>query len=197
MRQSFILILFFFFLQLSVSGQRTTRKPQVRPEVYQPPTFAGRYFTVTLINSDTVAILLKLGPTKQIENGDTLKLARTYPCSSPAVGEYYDLHDQVSEEDNCVRWYTLQTLKPNDTLRFVVKLKDFDKSDSSRLYYCYTKEVKKIDKELHMYDDPEKVYMMKEGRDFETNFVAIGKNALNTGFEKFGLNIYISATNQN
>jgi hypothetical protein len=87
-------------------------------------------------------------------------------------------------------------MRPKDTLRFVVKLKDFDKSATSRFYYCYTREIKKVDRELQMYTEPEKVYMMKENRDFETNFVAIDKNALNTGFAKVGLNIYISASNQ-
>jgi len=196
MRQSLLLILFVFFLQPFVFGQRATRKPQSTPIVLRPTTFEGRYFTVTLTNTDSVPVFLKLGPTRQIQNGDTLSLARTYPCSSPTVGEYYDLQGLVDQEDNCVRWYTLQQIKPEDTLKFIVKLKDFDKSDTSRFYYCYTKEVRRVDKELHMYDDPKTIYMMKESRDFETNFVAIDKNALNTGFAKVGLNIYISTSNQ-
>src|SRR5687767_220819 len=110
MRQSFLLITFFIFLQPLVFGQQSTRNPQSTPVVYLPTTFEGRYFEVTLINSDTVPVFLKLGPITQIENGDTLNLARTYPCSSPTVGEYYDLHDLVDQEDNCVRWYTLQLI---------------------------------------------------------------------------------------
>jgi hypothetical protein len=196
MRQPFLLILFHLFLQPLVFGQRLPGNSQATPVVYKPAIFEGRYFTLTIVNFDTVPILLQLGPTKLKAKGDTLNLARTYPCSSPEIGEYYDLHDLVEQENNCLRWYTLQTIKPRDTTRFVVKLKDFHKSDSSRLYYSYTREVKKIDKELHMYEDTKTIYIMKEDRDFETNFITIDKNALNTGLAKVGLNIYISATNQ-
>ncbi|RYE44533.1 MAG: hypothetical protein EOP48_22535 [Sphingobacteriales bacterium] len=133
---------------------------------------------------------------KHITNGDTLNLARTYPCTSPTVGEYYDLHDIVDEENNCVRWYTLQQIRPKDTLRFVVKLKDFDKSNASRLYYCYTKEIKDTDREHILNTDPKLIYIMKESRDFETSYVVIHKDALNTGFAKVGLNLYLSASNQ-
>jgi hypothetical protein len=193
---AYLTILFLLSVQQFVYGQRTTRRPQPSIAVYQPAPFEGRYFNVTLTNTDTVPILLKIGITKQIANGDTLNLARTYPCSSLTEGEYYDLHDLVADEDDCVRWYTLQQIRPKDTLRFVVRLKNFYKSATSRFYYCYTKEIKVVDKELQLYTDPGKIYLMKENRDFETNFVTINKNALNTGFSKVGLNIYISATNQ-
>jgi hypothetical protein len=196
MKPAFLLILSFLSVHQTVFGQRATRRTQLSTAAYQPVTFEGRYFIVTLTNTDTIPILLKLGPTKPIENGDTLNLARTYPCSSPTVGEYYDLHDLVGQEDNCVTWYTLQQIKPKDTLRFVVKLKDFDKSDTSRFYYCYTKEVRIVDRELNLYTEPKKIYIMKESRDFKTDYVVICKDALNTGSAKVGLNIYLSATNQ-
>ena len=196
MRSTFLLILSFLFAQQMVYGQRATRSPKPSTAIYQPATFEGRYFTVTLTNNDTVPIFLKLGPSSQIENGDTLNLARTYPCNSPTIGEYYDLHDLVDQENNCIRWYTLQQIKPKDTLRFVVKLKDFDKSDTSRFYYCYTKEIKEVDRELDLYTGPKKIYMMKESRDFKTDYVVIDKNALNTGFARVGLNIYLSVVNQ-
>jgi hypothetical protein len=77
-----------------------------------------------------------------------------------------------------------------------VKLKDFDKSDTSRFYYCYTKEVRIVDRELNLYTEPKKIYIMKESRDFKTDYVVICKDALNTGSAKVGLNIYLSATNQ-
>jgi hypothetical protein len=196
MRHFLLLILSFLLLQTIIYGQRATRRPQPLTSLYQPATFEGHYFTVTLTNTDTVPVLLKLGPTSHIKNSDTLNLARTYPCSNPSVGEYYDLHDLVSEENNCLGWYTLQLIKPKDTLRFVIKLKDFDKSDTSRIYYCYTKEIKKVDKELNLYADSKKIYMMKDSRNFRTSFIAVDKNALNTCFAKVGLNIYLSAVNQ-
>jgi len=165
-----------------IYGQRANRSTEQSTENYQPAIFAGRYFNVTLFNNDTVPILLKLGPTTQIANGDTLDLARTYPCSNPSVGEYYDIQDLVSEEDNCLRWYTLQPIKPKDTLKFVVKLKDFDNSDTSRFYYCYTKEIKMVDKELNLYIDPKKIYMMTEPRKFEVSYMVLDKNAPNNSF---------------
>jgi hypothetical protein len=196
MRSTFLAILSFLFAQQMVYAQRATRSFKAPTAIYQPTIFESRYFAVTLTNTDTVSILLKLGPFRRIENGDTLNLARTYPCNSPTVGQYYDLHDLVDQEDNCVRWYTLQQLKPKDTLRFMVRLKDFDNSDTSRFYCCYTKKIKKVDRELNLYTEPKKIYIMKESRDFKTNYVVIGKNALNTGFTKVGLNIYLSAANQ-
>jgi hypothetical protein len=196
MRPTFLLIVSFLLAQQSIYAQRLTKIPQASTAVYQAPAFQGRYFTVTLTNTDTVPILLKLGITKQITNGDTLNLARTYTCSSPTVFEYYDLHDLVNEENFCIRWYTLQQITPKDTLRFVVKLKDFDKSDTSRIYYCYTREIKEADKKHILNTDPKPIYVMKESRDFETSYVVINRDALNTGFAKVGLNIYLSATNQ-
>lgn len=182
MRQSFLLFIFFILLTHFAFGQRTTRRPQTVTTINQPDTFAGRYFNITLSNNDTVPILLKLGPRSQIGNNDTLNLARTYPCSNPSAGEYYDLHDLVSWESSCVTWYTLQVIKPGDTIQFLVKLKDFDKSDSSRLYYCYTREITANDRELNMYVDRTKVYMQKEGRDFKTSFVVLDKHAPNSSF---------------
>ena len=195
MRPTAFLILF-LFVQYKVFCQRSTRRPRPSTSIYQPPVFQGRYFAVTLTNTDTIPILLKLGFSKQIENGDTLNLSRIFPCGNTSVGEYYDLHDLVAQEDNCVRWYSLQQINPKDTLRFVVKLKDFGNSDTARFYYCYTKEIKKVDRELNLYTDPKKIYLMKDSRDFQTSYVVINREALNTGFTKIGLNIYLSNTNQ-
>src|SRR5689334_18763005 len=100
-----VLLLLSLFVQYTVFCQRSTRRPQPTTSIYVPPVFQGRYFAVTLTNTDSVPILLKLGYSKQIENGDTLNLARTYPCNNASIGEYYDFHDLVSQEDNCVRWY--------------------------------------------------------------------------------------------
>ena len=179
MKQSVILLLLFLLLQLIVFGQRATKKPQTSNNIYQTDNFTGHYFTVTLFNIDTLPVLLKLGPTRQLVNNDTLNLTRTFPCSNPSAGEYYDLHDLLNMENSCVYWYTLQLIKPGDTIKFTVKLKDFDKSDSSRLYYRYTREVTTTDRELNMYADPTKIYMQKEDRDFQTNFVVLNKHAPN------------------
>jgi hypothetical protein len=179
MRPTFLLILSFLFVQQQIYGQRLTRRPQQSTAVYEPFAFQGTYFTVLLTNSDTVPIFLKLGLCKQIANGDTLNLARTYPCRSPSVGEYYDLHDLVDEISEGVGWYTLQQIRPKDTLRFFVKLKDFDKSDTSRFYYCYTKEINEADRK-HIIDTDQKIIsIMKESRDFEASYVVIAKDALN------------------
>lgn len=191
-----VLLILFLFVQNTVFCQRSTRKPQLSTSIYQPPVFEGRYFPVMLTNTDTIPFFLKLGFSKQIENGDTLNLSRNFPCSNPSVGDYYDLHDLVAQEDNCVRWYSLQQIKPKDTLLFVVKLKDFGNSDTARFYYCYTKEVKKVDRELHLYADPKKIYLMKDSHDFQTSYVVIYKESLNTGFTKIGLNIYITKSNK-
>jgi len=196
MKYSIVLILLILLLQPSANGQRATRKPVPLTTISHIDSFTVRYFYVTLFNTDTVPVLLKLGPTSQIAPNDTLRLARTFPCSDPSSGEYYDLHDLVSEEDNCVRWYTLQLIKPKDSLQFVVKLKDFDKANTSRLYLCYTKEITKTDRELNLYVDPKKIYMQKESRKFKTSYVAINENAPNTSFAEVGLNIYLSTTNQ-
>lgn len=182
MRPSSLLSLLFILVTQFAFGQRTTRLPQTATVISQPETFEGRYFNITLSNNDTVPILLKLGPRSQIKNNDTLNLARTYPCSNPSAGEYYDLHDLLSWESSCVTWYTLQLIKPGDTIRFMVKLKDFDKSDTSRLYYCYTKEIIATDKELNMYADRTKIYMQKEGRNFKTSYVVLDKHAPNSSF---------------
>lgn len=144
--------------------------------INQPGTFPGRCFSITLSNNDTVPVLLKLGPVGQIEDNDTLNLARTYPCSHPAERSSYDLHDLLSWESSCISWYTLQLIKPGDTLQFMVRLKDFDESGTSRLYYCYTKEIIGIDKELNMYADRTKIYMQKEARSFQTSYVVLNKH---------------------
>jgi hypothetical protein len=191
MKYSFLLLPV-FLLQTSSYAQRATRKLESSTITTTSKNFEGRFFTVTLSNTDIVPILLKLGPYKRIDNNDTLNLARTYPCNDRSVGEYYDLHDLVSEEDNCVRWYSLQLVKPNDSLQFVIKLKDFGNSDTSRLYFCYTKEIKVVDKEYGFYTDPKKFLMMKDMRDFSTNYVTLTKNTSNTGLAKVGLSVYLS-----
>ncbi|MBA2746303.1 MAG: hypothetical protein H0U44_08775 [Flavisolibacter sp.] len=196
MRQSLFLSLLFCFLTLFACGQRATRRPQTATTISQPDTFSGRYFAVTLVNNDTVPVLLKLGPRSQIDNKDTMNLARTYPCSNPSVGEYYDLHDLLSWEGSCVTWYTLQLIKPADTIRFVVKLKDFDKSDTSRLYYCYTREITTTDRQLNMYADRTKIYMQKEERNFQTSYVVLDKHAPNSGFAIGWQTVRKSATNR-
>ena len=159
-------------------GQRSTRKLHLSTTINYPDSFAGRFFNVILINSDTVPFLLRLGPSKKIKNNDTYDLARAYTCNNPLGREYYDLDNLVSEENNCVRWYTLQLIIPKDSLHFVVKLKDFDQLDTARLYFCFTKEITKVDRELDMYADPKKIVMMKDGRDFKSNYVSIHKNTL-------------------
>lgn len=182
MKQSVIFLLLFLFLQPIAFAQRATKKSQPSNNIYQTDNFTGRYISVTLFNLDTVPVLLKLGPTRQLVNNDTLNLARTFPCSNPFAGEYYDLHDLVSWENSSVGWYTLQLIKPKDSIRFVVKLNGFDKSDTSRLYYCYTKEIKKIDRDLDLYADIENIYMQKEERNFKTKYITIDKHAPNSGF---------------
>lgn len=170
-------ILFLLLFQTVLFGQRNGRRLQ--PSItaaYQPKTFEGRLFPVTLSSNDTVLVFLKLGFSKPIENGDTLNLARTYNCNNPESGGYYDLHDLVEQENNCLRWYNLQPIKPGDTLRFFVRLKDFDETATSKLYYCYTKEIKSIDKELKLYSDPKLIYLTHEPRNFESRRVILGRD---------------------
>jgi hypothetical protein len=171
MKQGLLIILLFF--QLFSHGQRSKRNNQSLVTTYQPDSFAGHYLKITLTNSDTVPVLLRLGPGKRIENNDTLSLARMYPCNNPSVGEYYDLDYLVSEEINCVRWYTLQLIKPKDTLQFILKLKDFLAGDTTRLYSCFTKEITKMDKELNLYSDPKSIIIMKDVRNFKTTYINV------------------------
>ena len=158
-----------------------------------PENFEGRYFNVMLTNNDTISYWLKIGARMGID-GDTLNLSRTFSCNYP--GYYYDFHDQVDQEDVCVRWYTLSQIKPNDSLRFVVKLKDFINGYVCRLFYCYVKESDLSEMELCLLTQPKTLVLMKESRDVESNYAVFDKDTIKTNNSKPGLIIQINTENR-
>jgi hypothetical protein len=180
MQQSFLFL--FLVLQIFSYGQRSGRRPLHANPVYvsyEEPTFSGQCFKLTLINDDTIAVLLRIRPGKRIEHSDTLNLPRIYSCIDP-TREHYDLDYSAQWESSCVRWYSLQLIKPRDTLHFTVNLKDFGEADSARLYFCFTQQILKVDTNLDLYSDPKKIYIMKEGRDFQTNYIRLSGSKPNT-----------------
>jgi len=178
------------------SGSQTSQFSQTSPPVKQPANFEGPYFNVILTNNDTISYWLKVGLGNGSEDGDTLNLSRTFPCNYPDAGFYYDFHDQVEQEDDCVKWYTLRPIKPNDSLRFVVKLKDFISGYMSRLYYCYVRGRDLSEMELCLLTQPKSLVIMKVSRDVESRYVVLDKDIISTNISKQGLTIQILPTNQ-
>jgi hypothetical protein len=174
----FIILVSSFLLvcHLQASSQRISRIPQTTSTSTYSAPFSGRLFNVTLTNDGADSILLKLSPSKKIKNNDTLNLSRTYHCNNSLFDEHYDLDNTYSQISSCVNWYTLQLIKPGDSLHFVVKLGDFDLTDTARLYFFFTNSFTKIDREVEMHRDPRKIYMMKEERNFLANYVILEKN---------------------
>jgi hypothetical protein len=193
MRPIFFLILF-LTVHHTVFSQRVTRRSQQTTLFYHAPVLQSRYFSAVLTNTDSVPILLKLGICKRLDNGDTLNLARISPYPNPSMGEYY-LHYLVDQENEDALWYTLQEIRPNDTLRFIVRLKDFDNTDSAKFSYSYTREIKEADSKNSLNSD-HKLFVMKEPREFNTTQFLITGCELNTLFAKVGLDIYLSFINQ-
>ncbi|MCG2616734.1 hypothetical protein LZZ85_20715 [Terrimonas sp. NA20] len=177
MTQILILCTLLCLLQLQAPGQRSGRRPSSSPTDPIPCKYPGRYFNLTLSNNDSEPILLKLGPITQIEDDDTLILFKNTNCNFSNKNFYYDLHDVQEWETSCITWYTLQLIQPGQTIRFVVKLNDFDSLGSSKLFYCYTRQIIATDQQLGMYADRSKIILQKcEGRDFETSYLALNKN---------------------
>ncbi len=78
-RTILLLLLFSQLLCFSQWSERRTSSANSVYTSYNEPAFSGQCFNITLINSDTTPTLLRLGPGKRIENGDTVTLARIYP----------------------------------------------------------------------------------------------------------------------
>ena len=176
------------------SGSQALQTSQTSSPDYKPVNFEGRCFTVMLTNNDTISYWLKLGVRRGIDNGDTLNLSRTFSCNSPDGSYYYDFHDEVDQEDVCVRWYTLTQVRPNDSLRFVVKLKDFINGYVSRLFYCNIRESNLSETDLCLLTQPRSLVLMKESREVESSYVVIEKDTFKTNISKPGLIVQISAT---
>lgn len=173
MKYSFLLLCSMILFGSIIHAQRSGRRAAKAITTFQPEMFEGRFFNVDLSNADTIPILLKLGYCKQIENGDTLNLARSFNCGNSSNEEYYDLHDLVSEEDNCIRWYSLQLIEPGTYLSFVVKLKDYEKASNSKLYYCFTKELQKFEKELNLAKATNHIVIMRGPQKFSTACISL------------------------
>ena len=180
MKQSFLFL--FLLLQLISYGQRSGRRPlssSAATRHYEGPKFNGPFFDVTLINGDTIRFLLRLGLSKRLENKDTLSLARIYNCNKPDSGVYYDLDNPDSEVVSCVRWFSFQLVNPRDTIDFTASLNHYEETDAARLYYCYSNKVTKQDENHALHSDPKTIYITKDARDFDTNYIVLSTDKPN------------------
>jgi hypothetical protein len=176
MKKVFFVSIFLLACYVQTYCQRALRRPRPISAFTSSVPFSGRLFDVTLTNGGNDSILLRLGAGKKIHGDDTLDLIRTSHCNTSEAGEHYDLDVGPDEVISCVSWYTLQLLKPGDTLHFMVKLENFDQADTARLYFFYTKSFTKSDREVEYYYDPKKIYIMKEERKLLSSFVVAEKN---------------------
>jgi hypothetical protein len=180
MKQSFLFL--FLLLQLTSFGQRSGRRSlssSAANRHYEGPKFNGPFFEVKLINGDTIPFLLRLGLSKRIVNKDTLSLARIYSCNKPVTSVYYDLDNPASEILSCVSWYSFQLINPKDTFHFTISLNHYEETDAGRLYYCYSKKVTKQDENHALHSDPKTIYITKDARDFDTNYIVLSTDKPN------------------
>lgn len=175
MKSAFLVTIFLLACHIQTHCQRASRRPQSTSLITSSIPFSGRLFYATLTNEGKDSILLKLGPYNRIDRDDTLNLVRTSHCDNSTIGEHYDL-DNNSEQIGCVNWYTLQLIKPKETIQFLVRMGDFDQTDTARLYFFFTKIFTRLDRELELYGNPQKIYMMKESRKFLSGYVVVEKS---------------------
>jgi hypothetical protein len=148
----------------------------VNPIPYSSDHYPGRYFNVTLSNNDCVPILLKLGAAPKLKENDTLHLSRTYNCNNnDGTYSYYDLHDLKERDISCIKWYALQLIRPAETIRFVVKLHDFDTAAPVELLYCYTREITSQDITLEQYAEKNTTILRRDIRAFETIYLKLNR----------------------
>ena len=119
---------------------------------------------------------MKLGPKTQIENNDTLSLGITYSCTDDD-DKYYDVNESSFLLDNCIGWYTLQLIKPEETIHFVIELIGFDKFIIPKFYYSYTKEIKPFDREHYLNKDRSIIYIEKDKRHFHVKQILLNKQS--------------------
>ncbi len=175
MKSVFFVTFFLMACHMQTYCQRASRRPQSTSLFTSSVPFSGRLFNATLTNDGKDSILLKLGPYNRIDRNDTLNLLRTSHCDYSTIGEHYDL-DNNSEQIGCVNWYTLQLIKPRETIQFLLRMGDFDQTDTAHLYFFFTKSFTKLDRELELYSNPQKIFMMKESRKFLSGYVVVEKS---------------------
>jgi len=165
-------VLFPFFISTSF-GQRVHKTQQVA-SILPPETVKGQLIQVQIINADSVPLYIRSGPFHFLNGGDTVELAKIYDCTDDSKKPYYDLDYLTSEENNCVRWYTLQMVNPGDTVGVTCRLTGFNWNDSTRLYIGYITKLRSDDSRL--FSDPNAIYIMKEPRAFEWIYLQIQKS---------------------
>ncbi len=166
-------LLLFFCLQ--VEAQRGSSRRAARPVIVEcgPLLVNGKVIQVEITNADTMPVYLRFGPWRSIWHIDTVALVRYYSCLQNQQNSYYELDYFVSEENNCIPWYSLQKINPGDTARLFCKLKDLTNADSSKLYVKYLKNLARLQSIDNDLNDPNTVVQLRGAMEFKHMYVEI------------------------
>jgi hypothetical protein len=171
----FLLTFTLLFFCRQIAAQRASTRGTARSAIVEPKPLAvsGKVIQVEITNADTLPVYLRFGPWRSIWQVDTVALVRYYSCRQNQQYPYYELDYFVSEENNCVSWYTLQKINPGDTVRLVCKLKDLADTDSSTLYIKYLKDLDRLESIAKYLNDPNTIVQLKESMEFKHTYVEI------------------------
>jgi|GEM_PF-3586697 len=165
--------LLLFCQQLIAQRGGRYRSAQSDARVYQPPVITGKIIRVEITNADTLPVYLRFGPWKSIHTTDTVALVRYYSCQQNRQYTYYELDYFVSQENNCLLWYTLQKVNPGDTVRLFCKLKDLTDTETSKLYIRYLKDLGSLQFIASQLNDPNKIVQLRESIEFKQIYIDI------------------------